>query len=421
MTYYHLKIFIPHAQRDRAIAGMAGGYFFGDDLYPLWLTAREAQTAHRDPYSVEMTRRIQTGLFGRPLDSGNASDPLSDYRQFAYPAFADLILWPVGYLDFRQIRWLLAVLLPGLTIASIWFWFKALDWKTKSVWFAIFVVLALTSYQLLEPFFAEQPGLIVGFFLAAGAYALRNNRLSLAGVLSTLTLIKPQMTALLLFYFLVWSLTDRRRARFWQASLAVGFVLMAGSLWIWPHWLHGWITTLLGYHRYATPPLIIVLFGGSFPGYLGVALLVGLLIAGVVVAWRNRGASSDSHNFWFTVSLLLAITAVTLLPGQAVYDHLILIPGILLVLRHRHELLKGNWISGALLAAGALLLCWPFISAFLVILLRPFVSSAFFDSTLLMLPIRTAAPLPFAVLALLWWTSRVSRTKKECAPSTLVR
>jgi hypothetical protein len=404
MTYYHLGIFIPHAQQNRAIAGTAGGYSFGNDFYPVWLTARAAQTAHCDPYNIEITRRIQTGLFGHPINPRNAFGPPADYRQFAYPAFADLILWPVGYLDFRQIRWLLAVVLPVLTIASIWFWFKALNWKIQSVWFAIFVALALTSYQLLESFFAEQPGLIVGFFLAASAYALSSNRLLLGGVLSSLTLIKPQMTALLIFYLLLWSLNDRHRFRFWQSLLAVAFMLMAGSLWIWPTWLQEWITILLGYHRYATPPLIIVLFGKSLSGYLGSALLVSLLIAGAIAAWKNRSASSDSENFWFTVSLMLAITAVTLLPGQAIYDHVILIPGILLVLRHRHELLRRNWISGALVSAGALVLCWPWIGAFVVIVLRRFVSSAFSDSTLVMLPIRTAVPLPFVVLALLWWT-----------------
>src|SRR5262249_53754025 len=241
-----------------------------------WLTARASQAAHFDPYSIKITQQIQTGLFGHPINPYNASGPPADYRQFAYPAFTDLILWPVGYLDFGQIRWLLAVVLPVLTIASIWFWFKALDWNTQLIWFVMFVVLALTSYQLLEPFFAEQPGLIVGFFLAAGAYALRRNLLSLAGGLSSLTLIKPQMTALLIFYLLLWSFTDRNRSRFWQAFLVVAFVLMAGSLWIWPTWLQGWITVLLGYHRYATPPLIIVLFGKS----LGRALLVSLLFAG---------------------------------------------------------------------------------------------------------------------------------------------
>ena len=416
MTFYHLRIFIPHAQQNRASAGMAGGYSFGNDFYPVWLTARATRTAHCDPYSIETTRRIQTGLFGHPIYPRNAFDPPADYRQFAYPAFADLILWPVGYLDFRQVRSLLVVVLLVLTIASILFWFKALNWKIQSVWLAIFIVLTLSSYQALESFFAEQPGLIVGFLLAAGAYALRSNRLLLAGVLLSLTLIKPQMTALLIFYLLLWSVSCRQRHRFWQAFLAVAFVLMAGSLWVWPRWPQGWITILLGYHRYATPPLIIVLLGNSLPGYFGTILLVGLLVVGIVVAWKNRSANSDSENFWFTASLLLAITSTTVLPGQAVYDHLILIPGILLVLRHRREFLRRNWISGALLAAGALVLCWPWIGAFIVIVLRPFASPAFFDSNLLMLPIRTALPLPFAVLALLWWTSKSNDEKERRNP-----
>jgi len=78
----------------RAAKGLGNGYSFGDDFYPIWLTSREALGWHRDPYSVEMTREIQTGLFGRPLDAHIPTDPPTDYRTFAYPAFTNLIFWP---------------------------------------------------------------------------------------------------------------------------------------------------------------------------------------------------------------------------------------------------------------------------------------------------------------------------------------
>jgi hypothetical protein len=46
-------------------------------------------------------------------------------------------------------------------------------------------------------------------------------------------------------------------------------------------------------------------------------------------------------------------------------------------------------------------LFWQWISAPAVIALKPMVSSQLFNSTLLTLPIRTAASIPFGVLALL--------------------
>jgi Glycosyltransferase family 87 len=128
-------------------------------------------------------------------------------------------------------------------------------------------VLALSTYQLLEAFFAEQPGLLVSFFLATAAFAIRKGRLLLAGTFAALTLIKPQMTLLAILYLLIWSFSDRTRARFWQAFFAVLALLMIASLCIWPNWIQGWFHVLLGYHHYAQPPLILACrnAGSSLP------------------------------------------------------------------------------------------------------------------------------------------------------------
>jgi len=90
--------------------GFGTGYSFGADFYPIWFTAREGLLHHRDPYSPEMTREIQIGLFGRPLDAQNPAAPI-DYRTFAYPAFADSLLWPSAILPFSVVRTVLALIL----------------------------------------------------------------------------------------------------------------------------------------------------------------------------------------------------------------------------------------------------------------------------------------------------------------------
>ena len=50
-----------------------------------------------------------------------------------------------------------------------------------------------------------------------------------------------------------------------------------------------------------------------------------------------------------------------------------------------------------------------------VLILGPSIRSAVSYSSLLALPIRSAAPLPFAVLALLWWTSKISGRNRATA------
>jgi hypothetical protein len=210
---------------------------------------------------------------------------------------------------------------------------------------------------VLEAFFADQPGLIVAFLLASSLIALRHNHLSLAGVLLSLTLIKPQMTLLAVLYLMLWSLADRRRVRFLAGFLLTTLLMVSASLRIWPQWIGAWIRVLLGYHRYATPPLVTLLPGATFGPYVGPIAIVGMVGVGTFLAWRNRQASVDSPNFWLTLCLLLAISSVTLLPGQAVYDHIILIPGIFLVLRYRRELRDGGLILRALLMLGTIVRC----------------------------------------------------------------
>ena len=414
MLYYEFGLFLPRAAQSRIAMGMANGYWFGNDLYPVWLTAREAQVGRVNLYGSEMTGKIQIGLFGRPMDPGNRRDPPVEYRQFSYPAFIDLLLWPTAALEFPQLRLVLAVLFPLLTATSFWFWVKALDWHIPPLWFGALLLLVLSSYQALEALFAEQPGLLVGFCLAAAALSLRHNRLLLAGSLAAATLIKPQMTLLAVLFLLLWSFSNRARARFWQGFFLIFLALVIGSLWIWPHWIGQWVVILLGYHRYATPPLTVLLLETVFPFSVAAAITAGIVVAASVLAWRNRKAAPDSDSFWMTLALLLGITSITLLPGQAVYDHLILIPAILLILRHQYELTTAGRVSRALVITGAVVVLWQWIAALVLLLLRLF-SSQSLSNSILALPIRAAAPLPFVVLALLWWTWRIIVFRREPA------
>ena len=408
MVYYHLDLFIPSVLHARAAKGLGNGYSFGDDFYPIWLVASLWRTERIDPYSPKMTQKIQTGLFGRPLDARNPTDPSEDYRQFAYPAFTELLLWPAAFVKFSTLRVVLVTVIAFLTIASFWLWLGAMQFRIHPINFAVLTLLALCNYPILEALFAAQPGLIVGFLLASAALAFRQNRLLLAGALMSLTLIKPQMTLPAIAYLVLWSLFNRG-TRFLAGFAAGTLLLVAASLWIWPHWIEQWLRVLLGYHRYATPPLVTLLPGAILGLYIGAVSIVGMLGVSVWLAWQNRHASVESLRFWLTLSLLLAITSVTLLPGQAIYDHVILLPGIFLLIRCRHQLRGAGHIPRTLLAIGSLVFFWPWASAFLLLVVRPLLPSRIFESAAIFsLPIRTAASLPFAVLALLAWLMRVS-------------
>ena len=66
MWFYVQRVLVPYQKADAAAHGRPRGNL--SDLYPRWLGARELLLHHRDPYSPEVTREIQIGYYGRPLD-----------------------------------------------------------------------------------------------------------------------------------------------------------------------------------------------------------------------------------------------------------------------------------------------------------------------------------------------------------------
>jgi hypothetical protein len=413
MLYYHLGLFIPRALEARTAIGLGNGYSFGNDFYQVWLTSREWVRHGNDPYSVAMTREIQTGLYGRALDPAVPTDPI-DQRRFPYPIFADLLFWPTTKFSFEFVRVALVCVLLPLTAGTVLLWLRALDWRLPWNCVAVLLSLTLCSYPTLEALYAVQLGLIVAFLLAASIFALRRGRLLIAGILMALTTIKPQVTLLVIFYVLLWSLSDfRRRGNYCIGLFTTLIVLVGGALAVSPNWIHSWVHRVMAYHSYTTPALLTEVLtkplGAPFAGPATLLLFAGSIILAAILSWRNRMAGTTSVEFWLTLSLLLSLTTITLLPGQAVYDHLELLPGILLVLRHRRNLVSAGSVPTILVAVSAVVLFWPWAAAFALIALRPLLSAQFFYApAVFALPIRTAASLPFAVLALLVYAKKLN-------------
>ncbi|MGC2061210.1 MAG: hypothetical protein WA653_23320, partial [Candidatus Sulfotelmatobacter sp.] len=211
---------------------------------------------------------------------------------------------------------------------------------------------------------------------------------------------------------------------------AGGFFLMssvlgASSLLIWPHWISEWLRVVTSYRRYSNPPLVSDLLGTQILGdevgrLLGPILIVALVVGALVLSRRTRFAPTNSHDFRLAVSLVLAVTTIAVIPGHAVYDHVVLLPGIILIASCWRDFAPSTPFR-VTLAAAALALVWQWICAPVVIALWPMVSRKAASTFLLTLPIRTAAPIPFGVCALLglmlWQGHRRKLTLTEKAPA----
>jgi hypothetical protein len=394
---------VPKVLDVRAAKGLGNGYSFAGDFYPVWLTSREAMLHHRDLYGREMTREIQTGLFGRPLDSSRPLDPPNGYRTFAYPAFVDIIFWPLAYLPFPTVRVVLAVLLPIATAGGILLWLRAMSFAASPRLVMPLVLLTLCSYPILEALFAEQLALVVGFTLAAALAALTTGRYMMAGTLLALATIKPQMVVLVILFLLLWSISKWRERRRLAESFAVTELLLCtSSLLIWPGWIGRWLGVLYDYRHYSSPPLVVDLVSPRFASLFGPVFVSALIGASIVVAWRVRACSPASATFHLAVALLLTVSVVALVPGQAVYDHIVLLPGIVLVVGLWRRLASSRRAIRWLMAIAMASLLWQWAAAMAIIAIRPLISSErFYSVGVFVLPIRLAEPFPFVLLALL--------------------
>jgi hypothetical protein len=409
MIYYHLCWFVPRAAAVQETKGLGGGYSFGNDLYQIWITTREWLNHGRDPYAPDVTRKIQTGLYGRALDPHRPHEPL-DQRAFPYPVYVDLLFWPGAQISFRIVRIIATCLLLLFTIASVIFWLRALNWRLQPTWIACTLLLTLGSYATLEGLFAAQLGLLIAFLLSAALYAIRQNHFLIAGILMALATMKPQVSSLVLLYLLVWTGFHKRHSFHigFFSTLALLFVVSFFRL---PLWFESWIRTVLAYRHYNPPPIAIQILGSIFglngTGPAALAITLTAVAVACVFGWRNRSADAGSWNFWLTFNGLLAVTAVFVLPGQAVYDQLILLPAVLWLAQHRHHFRTAGPVATLLLVLGGVLLCWSWFASLLLLALRPFLSdSVFYGTWVFALPIRNAASLPVAIVALLGWSSK---------------
>src|SRR5579871_431311 len=180
--YYHQGLFMPRVVAVRTANGLGHGYAFGNDFYQVWLSCKELLRERRDPYSLQMTLEIQTGLYGRPLDPTRPNDP-TDQRVFPYPAYTDLLFWPTAEFSFEAVRVVVLFVLIALTAATILFWLRSMEWQLAWQWVAVAILITLCSYSALEALFAGQLGLLVAFLLAAAVLSIQRGRFLFAGFL----------------------------------------------------------------------------------------------------------------------------------------------------------------------------------------------------------------------------------------------
>ncbi len=397
-SYYYFGLLLPRARLRDAANQMVGCCAFGGDFYPIWLTGRELIRHGTNPYTQEATRAIQVGLYGRVMDPARPADPPTDFRAFAYPLYTDLLAAPLLPLSFSVVRVVLGTLLPLLTAASLILWLRAFRLKASPTTLTIAIILLLASYPVLEGLYALQAGLLVGAALAAAAASLARGRFLLAGILIAFASVKPQLIWLLVLWLLLWVFGDWRLRRNFVFGFSLTLALLAVvSQLVLPGWFSGWWRSLVGYSHYTLPPLTQLVLGR----FLGIAVGLVLIALTAALGWKTRRFPAGSANFSLVTSFALAVTVMLAPTGGAVYDQVILIPALCWLGFRRAQILNASRPTRVLALAALFALGWQWFVACGVALASVFLKSVASSPEILVLPTRMAAPLPFALLALL--------------------
>ena len=329
------------------------------DLYPRWLGARELLLHRRNPYSSELTREIQQGYYGRPLDPVRPDDP-KDQQGFAYPAYVVFLLAPTVSLPFDTVqtgfRWLLFALAAG----SILLWLRVLHWKALWPTKIVLIILVLGWLPMVQGIKLQQLSLVVAALLALCGACLEGGWLFCAGGLLALATIKPQLTWPMVLWLLIWAGSDWRSRR----RLALGFglvllLLLGGAELILPGWVWLFIDGLGKYHQYVQNQSLLAVLFGLVPGRI---LGVMCVLACALCVHDLRGEQASSARFGEACAMVLALTIV-IAPMSALYNQVLLLPAILALV---HSWARRDPILPAVRLArvvGGVLLFWPWIAS----------------------------------------------------------
>ena len=405
MGFYVQHILIGHQRTEAALRGIPRGNL--SDLYPRWLGARELLLHHRDPYSPEVTREIQAGYYGRPLDASRPNDP-KDEQRFAYPVYVVFLLAPTIDLPFSAVQTGFRWLLVALTAWSVWLWLRVLRWKVLCSAQAILILLAVFSFPVLQGVKLQQLSLLVGGFIA-GAMVLLQGHLAAAGVLLALATIKPQLVLPLCAWILLWACSDwRRRQNVVWGFVATMAALLGGAEYIFPGWFSRFREAIAAYRQYSDGAesvleVLLTPIGGRI-----VALV--LVTALAIGCWRYLRTPADSVNFGQILALILT-TTVIVVPKAAPYNQVLLIPGVLLVLQHWATLSAQRLTIRIMLWICALVVFWPWLASFALTVAAAFSSSSTIQRAWA-LPLYTNFAAPIAVFLMVAYVWRMERAAK---------
>ena len=406
MWIYANRILKAHQVADAAAHERPRGNL--SDLYPRWLGARELLLHRRNPYRSDITREIQVGYYGRPIDPGRPNDP-RDQQAFAYPLYIVFVLAPTVGLPFVVAQKGFFWLLVALTAASVPLWLRAMGWHPSITGQLAWILLALGSFPAVQGLKLQQLTLLVAALVAASMTAMVARHFLWGGILLAVASIKPQLVLLLAAWLLLWVLGKWRERRnlFWSCLISMAVLLAASEI-----LLPGWI----GEFRAASAAYIQYTGGGRsvldelLTPLWGRTVSVIFVSVAFVLLWRVRSAHERTLEFQWSVAFVLATTLVVI-PMSALYNQLFLLPGVMLVVHRVGRIQQQSVVSRFLLILAGISVVWPWLAATALVIASLFLPAATVQRGWAM-PLYTSTVTPIAVAGLLLVSRKMFVTER---------
>lgn len=363
MLAYVEEILVPYQEADAQATHTPRGNL--SDLYPRWLGTKELLLNGRDPYSKEITRQIQTGYYGRPLDVQQPNDP-KDQQAFAYPVYVVFLLAPSVKFPFESVRSATVWLLVALTAVSVLLWFRALGWNVSWKFKLVWIVLTLGCFPAIQGLKLQQLTLLVAALLAGTMSAMAGGQFFLAGILLALASVKPQLAVTLAVVLSVWTLGNlHERKGFLLGFFLALFLLIAGGEILLPGWIAKFRVATQEYWHYTGggQSVLSVEIGWTWGRVASAVLIIVLLY----FAWQIRHRAIRSREFGWLLALTLA-TTLMVIPMYAPYNQLLLLPALMVVARAIPKLWEDGRVPRGFLVLTGLSVLWPWVAATALVL-----------------------------------------------------
>ncbi len=306
------------------------------DFFPVWVGAGEVLHGH-DPYSEEVSERIQLRMYGRTLTRYELEHG-KDQHRFAYPAYTAFTVAPFTLLSYNSARALACGTFAMLIALSIPCWMRTVGWRPPPAMLAWIVVIVLLSPVSTRGLQLVQIGLLAGFLLSVAALAVARNHLLLAGILIAGASMKPQLALLPTLWLVLWSWSCLQKR--WPLLLGLGCTfsaLIAGSAALVPQWVPHFMSGLAAYRHYTgAPSAFDAIFGRPWSIVPSALAFVALAVA----AWKARSAEASTRSYALALALALAVTVWAVPANFDPYNQLLCLPLVFLFGRMLKERLS---------------------------------------------------------------------------------